>query len=229
MRVSPEAGIRRAGQVAWLVAVALSAGALAVYLNEFEPANFDQNDERAIVLLIAAFAVTLALTLWVFSPSHPQVLALAGSAFFLAQALGNWPDSFSENLAGMTLLAMGAAGIALTELKIMQPRASSQLLFGAMAVAGPYQAGFIDNGIAFELLAFAVAGALIALGIARQSFVYVLVGVAGLFVMLVTFIFEHFEDDIGAPLALILSGGILIGAVLLLSQFRPALRRRSAA
>ncbi len=229
MRVSPEAGIQRAGQVAWLVAVVLAAGTMGVFLNEYHPGGMELDDDRESMLLIAGATAALALVLWVFSPKHAQVLALAGGAFFLAQALGNWPDTFSPNLAGMMLLAMGAAAVALTELKIMQPKDSSQLLFGAMAVAGPYQAGFIDNGLAFELLAFVVAGALIALGIARQSFIYVLVGVAGLFVMLVTFIFEHFEDDIGAPLALILSGGILIGAVLLLARFRPALRRRQAA
>src|SRR5690606_28048768 len=109
------------------------------------------------------------------------------------------------------------------------PKDTSQLLFGAMALAGPYQAGFIDDGLPFGLLAFVVGAGLIALGVMRSSFVYVLVGVTGLFVVLVTFIFEHFEDDIGAPLALILSGAILIGAVLLLARFRPALRQRTPA
>lgn len=229
MRVSPEAGIRRAGQIAWLVAVGLAAGSLAVYLNEFEPSVFERDDERAAVLAVAGLSAGIALVLWALSPSHPQVLALAGSSVFLAQALGNWPDDFSEWIAGMTMLAIGGAAIALTELKLMQPRDSSQLLFGLIAVAGPYQAGFIDEGMPFELLAFGVGLGLVALGITRSSFIYVLAGVTGVFVALVTFIFEHFEDDIGAPLALILSGGILIGAVLLLARFRPALRRRQPA
>jgi len=42
------------------------------------------------------------------------------------------------------------------------------------------------------------------------------------FVGLVTFIFEHFEDRIGAPVALMISGGALIAGVLLLARFRSA-------
>jgi hypothetical protein len=227
MRVSPEAGIQRAGQVAWLVAVALAAGTMAVFLNEYHPGGREFEDDQESMLLIAGATAALALVLWVFSPKHAQVLALAAAVFFVAQALGNWPDDFSEGLAGVTLLAVGVAAVALTEFGLLRPRDSSQLLFGAMAIAGPYQAGFIEDGLPFEILAFVVGAALIGLGVTRSSFVYVLVGVTGLFVALVTFIFEHFEDDIGAPLALILSGAILIGAVLLLARFRPTLRRRA--
>lgn len=229
MRVSSEAGVRRAGQMAWLVAVGLAAGTMAVFFNEYHPGGLEFEDDREAMLIIAASAAALALLLWVFSPTHAQVLALAAGVFFFAQAMGNWPDDYSEGLAGVTLLTIGVAAVALVELGLLRPRETSQLLFGAMAIAGPYQAGFIEDGIPFELLAFVVGAALITLGILRASFVYVLVGVAGLFVVLVTFIFEHFEDDIGAPLALILSGAILIGAVLLLARFRPTLRRRAPA
>ena len=229
MRVSDEAGIRRAGQIAWLASLGLVGGTMAVYFNEFEPGGLEFEDDRASLLILASTLVGLAIVLWAFSPSHAQVLGLAGGTFFFAQALGNWPDEFSEGLAGATLMAAGVAALALIEFGHLKPKESSRLLFGAMAIAGPYQAGFIENGMPYELLTFVVAGALIALGIARWSFTYVLVGVAGLFVALVTFIFEHFEDDIGAPLALILSGAILIGAVLLLARFRPALRKGRAA
>jgi hypothetical protein len=228
MRVSPEAGVQRAGQLAWMVAVVLAAGTMAVFFNEYQPGGLEVEDDRSSMLIIAASTAALALLLWVFSPRHPQILALAGATFFLAQSIGNWPDDFSAGLAGMTLLGIGVAGVALVELGLLQPRVSSQLFFGAMAIFGPYQAGFIDNGLPFEVLAFAVGGALIALGVIRGSFIYVLVGVAGLFVVLVTFIFEHFQDAIGAPLALMLSGAILIGAVLLLARFRPALRQGAA-
>lgn len=229
MRVSPEAGVRRAGQMAWLVAVALTAGTMAVFFNEYHPGGLEFEDDRETMLIIAAATAGLALLLWVLSPTHAQVLGLAAGVVFVAQALGNWPDDYSEGLAGVTLLTIGIVAVGLVELGLLRPKETSQLLFGAMAMAGPYQAGFIENGLPFELLSFVIGAALITLGIMRSSFIYVLVGVAGLFLVLVTFIFEHFEDDIGAPLALILSGAILIGAVLLLARFRPALRHRAAA
>ena len=225
MHTSPQAGVNRAGQMAWLVAVGLAAGTLAVFLDEFQPSGVNFEDDPSGLLIVAGATAALALGLWTLSPSHAQVLGLSGATFFLAQALGNWPDSFSAALAGMTLLGVGAAAIALTEAGLMRPKLSSQLLFGILGVAGVYQAGFADNGTVFELLGFAVGAGLVVLGVMRQTFVYVFVGVGGLFVMLVTFIFEHFEDQLGAPLALILSGAILIGAVLLLAQVRPALRQ----
>jgi hypothetical protein len=76
--------------------------------------------------------------------------------------------------------------------------------------------------MAFELMLFAVAAALIALGVWRASFTLLAIGVVASFIGLVTFIFEHFEDRIGAPVALMISGGALIAGVLLLARFRSA-------
>lgn len=230
MRASDEPALERGGQVAWLVAVAMFAGALAVIINEYGPDARSGDDDRMALLMVAAGTVALALVLWVFSASHAQVVALAGSLVFLAQALGNWPDSFSEPLAGMLLLAMGVAGLALGEVRWLTPRASVRFAFAAMAIAGPFQAGFGgEREMAFELLTFAVAAAVLALGIVRNSFSLVVVAILGMFAALVAFIFEHFEEELGAPVALMLSGALLVGAVLVLANFRSETRKRRKA
>ncbi len=136
--------------------------------------------------------------------------------------MGNWPDEFSQVLAGMLIFGFGAAGLALTEARMMRPRFSGRLVFAVLCAVGPYEAGFTDNGMVFELLVFAVGGALIAMGVVRASFTLLAVGVIASFVGLVTFIFEHFEESLGAPVALMISGGALIAGVLLLARLRSA-------
>lgn len=225
LRTFEDPGVRRAGQLAWLLSAALVPGTLAVLLNEY---GGEGGDTRGTVILIALAAFIYALVLWAFEPGHPQVIAIAGSLMFLAQAIGNWPDDFSTALAGSSLLLGAGVGLLLTEVGLMTPRVSCRALFALETFAGPYQAG-IAGPFVFELLTFVAAAGLIALGVARASFVLVVVGTAGVFVALVTFVFEHFSDDLGAPVALILSGALLIAGVLVLAGARRALPGRRLA
>lgn len=219
---SREPGFSRAGQLAWFVSVGLFAGTVAVFLNEYQPGGIGIEDDPEGLLAMTGSAALLALVLWVFSPAHPQTVALGATLFALGQGAGNWPDEFSEVVAGMLIFAFGVAGLALTELERFTPRFSGRLVFATLCAVGPYEAGFTDNGMVFELLVFAVGGGLIALGVARASFTLLAVGVIASFVGLVTFIFEHFEDRIGAPVALMISGGALIAGVLVLARLRSA-------
>ncbi len=229
MRASGEPGIRRGGQLAWFVAVPLLAGTLAVYLVEYEPARYSTDDERAILLTVAAASVAIALLLWVAQPSVLQVVALGGATYFLAMAIGAWPDEFSSRLAGVTMVLAAAGALFLAEANFLTPRDAARLVFGLAGAFGSYMPGFSDGGTPWELLAFAVAGALLALGIRRASFLYVLCGVGLLFLALVRTIFQNFSDQVGAPVALIISGALLIAAVLLLARLAPRLRQGSPA
>lgn len=221
MRTSDEPALQRGGQAAWLVAVAMFAGALAVIVNEYGPDARSGEDDRAMILFVASATIALALGLWVTSPSHLQIVAVGGSAVFLAEALGNFPDDFSATLAGVVLLCIGVAGLALGEADWLSPRMSVRFVFAVLTVAGPFQAGVGgEQETAFELLTFVMAAGVLALGVVRGSFALVVVGVLGMFIALVTFIFEHFEEQIGAPVALMLSGALLVAAVLLLARFR---------
>ncbi len=222
LHANDEPGLNRAGQLAWFVAVGLFAGFVAIFLNEYEPAGIGIEDNADGLLTVMSAAAGLGLILWVVSPAHPQVLGLGATLFALGQAVGNWPDEFSQVLAGMLIFGFGAAGLALTEARMMRPRFSGRLVFAVLCAVGPYEAGFTDNGMVFELLVFAVGGALIAMGVVRASFTLLAVGVIASFVGLVTFIFEHFEESLGAPVALMISGGALIAGVLLLARLRSA-------
>jgi hypothetical protein len=225
LRFSDEPELERGSQAAWFVAVPLFAAFLGILFDEYG-LGLDFSDDRDGLLVVASASFALALALWVFSPRHAQVVAFAGTAFFLGQAVGNWPDDFSQALAGMVILGIGLAGVCFGEAGWFGPRTTVQLFFGALCIAGPFEAGVGDGHIAFEFLAGLMAAGVVGLGVVRGSFGLVLVGVTGAFGVLVTFIFEHFSDELGAPLALMLSGGIMVAAVILLAAFRREIQAR---
>jgi len=225
LRFSDEPELERGSQAAWFLATGLFAGFLGVVFDEYD-FGMDFSDDRSGLLTDAAATFALALGLWALSPRHAQVVALAGTSFFLGQAIGNWPDEFNQELAGVVILGAGLAGVGLAELEWFTPRATARVLFGALCIAGPFEAGVGEGHIAFEFLAGAMAAGVVALGVVRGSFFLVLTGVGGAFLVLVTFIFEHFSERLGAPLALMLSGGAMVAAVILLATFRREMQAR---
>lgn len=226
MHLAAHPGVRRGGQAAWLLAVALSAASLAVAFNEY--GGHQLSDERWQIVVVATATFALAMTLWAFAPSSLQVLAIAGATVFFAEALGAWPDEYSPRLAGLTIATTGAALLVLTELGVFRPVRTARVAAAALCGIGAFHAG-VDSSLPWEFIAFVAGGALIGLGIWRASFTYVAVAVATLLVALITFMFEHFGGELGAPIALILSGGLLIGSVLVLVQVRTMIHRHRVA
>ena len=221
MRTQEQPAIARASGVAWLACIALLAGAAAVAAHEADW------EDRRVLLAAGLTATALALALWVVHPRHPQVVALAGSLVVLAVAVGAWADENEELVAGLMIALFALVGIALTELRLFGPWTSAALLGAAGVMAGLFIAAYpAGERLWAELLLFLAGAGLIALGLRRSAFVYIVVAVIGLFAGLVAFIFRHFEDELGAPLALMLTGALVIAAALLLAHFRSRLRRQ---
>ena len=222
LRTFDDPGYRRAGNIAWLSALALAAGATGVIGGETNLPN-----DRTL-LLAGVVATLIAAGLWAISSSHPQILGLGGALFLLAEGVGNAPDDYSAQVAGMVLLLLGAMGIALAESGMLSPRSSARAIFGFFAIAGPYHAGIDGSVIWAELLVFVVGAALIALAVRRNTFEYMVIAVAGMFVGLITFVFEHLSDSIGVALSLLLSGAAIVAGVLLLATLRKSTRKARA-
>lgn len=228
LRSSKEPQLERGGQAAWLATVALFAGFAAVTIHEYG-LGFGDVDDPGGLLAVAGATFGLSVLLWVASPSYPQVLAIAGATVFLGQAMGNWPDDFSQELAGMTIFVIAVAALLLAEIGWLTPVLGARFLFSALVIMGPFEAGVDRGPIAFELLAAAAAAAVIAYGVMRASFPVVLVGVGGAFFVLINFIFRHFSERIGAPMAMMISGAILVAGVLLLALYRRESEQRKTA
>ncbi|MCC6387730.1 MAG: DUF2157 domain-containing protein [Dehalococcoidia bacterium] len=224
---SDEGGIRRAGTVAWFVAAALTAVTLAIGAEEYGPGFEDA--EAWVLLGVAGGTVAMAAVLWLLSPTHPQVLAMGGSLLFMGTAVGNWPDEYSTGLFGFTVMLFGAAGVALAEAGWLAPRISARFVFAMLAVLGPFIFGMASDAAPVQLVIVAVGAVLAGLSVWRAVFVYMGVGVGAIFVGLVAFFFRQFAPELGAPVALILTGALLIAVVLVLAQARRVMRARRRA
>jgi len=223
MRASTEPPVERGSGAAWLASVALLAGAVGVAGHQAEW------EGRVTVLVAGVVAAGLALALWVVRPAHLQVIGVAGGLILLATGASAWVEEYESLVAGLLVAAFGALGVALTEQGGFAPRPSARALSAAGVMLGLFGAAYLDERrLWLELLIFVAGAALIALGLRRASFEYVVVAVIGLFIGLVAFIFRRFEDELGAPLARLLSGTLLIAAALILAHLRGRLTRRPA-
>jgi hypothetical protein len=90
-------------------------------------------------------------------------------------------------------------------------------IFGALAVLGFTFIPATDTYAAtwqkttMEALAFLASIAFIAASVKRQSQAFLYSGAAFLFYLIIYVNFEHFADRIGMPIALLISGALLIG------------------
>lgn len=223
MRTAIQPAVRRASGVAWLAAVVLVTGAVAVAAYE------GGGDDRQVWLLAGITATGLALGLWAVYPSRPQVIAVAGGLVVLAIAAAQWVEGYEAETLGFLIAAFGIVMLAVTEARLFGPITIARLLSAAGIMAGLYIAAFItENSIWLELLVFVAGAALIALGLWRADFGFIVVAVIGLFVGLIHLIFRHFEDELGAPLALLLTGTLVIAGVLLLALLRGRVKAEAA-
>ncbi|MDR9452235.1 MAG: hypothetical protein RI637_13580, partial [Acidimicrobiia bacterium] len=64
------------------------------------------------------------------------------------------------------------------------------------------------------------AGALLAFSVGLRNTMLLGFGAGGIFIFVPQIIFEYFGDTIGVPLALFLTGVVLLGAALLIARLR---------
>ena len=217
LRQTGRPGLVRGGHMAWLAAVALLGGTVAIV-----GANADWNEED-IALAGGIAAAAVAIVLWVFSASHPQVVAVCGSVFAAGMALGGRSDEFSFAVAGLSIAAMSVVGMVLAERGLLTPTLTARFLSALGVGWGTFFAGF-ESGV-YEPLAFVAAATLVALSIQRRVLPYMLIGVALVFLGLVSSITRHSGDPTTAAAGLIVVGALLVGAVLVLARWQPWERR----
>jgi len=213
LRTLREPGMVRGGHIAWLAGSFLLTGAGTIAAH-----NAEWNDDN--VRLLAGLAGTaLALLLWVFAPSHPQILGIGSGLYMLSIALGERSDEFSFPVGGISLAACAAGVLILTEAGFLQPRVSARVLAAAGVAWGAWFAGF-DEGWA-ESVAFAAGAVLVALSIWRGAFIYIIAGVGAIFAGLISTIVRHVDDPTTASLLLIVIGALMVGSVITIARFRP--------
>jgi uncharacterized membrane protein len=218
MRSSGEP-LHRAARVAWVVASALVGGTVAVIANEAGASD------RVVGLAGSGAALGAVLLVWALQPHPLTVLGLAGALGAFGFAAGAWRDVAGPGDEGLGVLAAGVLGFVLAELGLAVPERVARPAFAGLCLFGAFMAGLEGEVLWAETATVGLAVLLLAWSAVRRSVALTAVATIGLFVELVDIIFEYFEEELGAPVALILSGAVVLGAVLLLARFLAPGRR----
>jgi len=203
----------RLASVLWLAAVAAWAGLLAVLLGDRADQALDNPS-----LLVAGGSLVLAGVLWALERRALQQIGLFVTAIATILAAGDGLGWAWDTVAGLGLLGLGSAWLALGRRHLLQPRRTAEALGALGVVSGPevlYAAGsegwlWVGLAVALGLL---VAGSMLArpvlLGVGAAALVLFVSEVAG-----------TYWRSLGAPLAILLVGLGLVGAAVLLSRLR---------
>lgn len=174
--------------VSFVLATGLSGGALVLM----------PGITQSVTLHLCGSGALLAFLLWIdytfppFDPWRTLAVVLAAGALWLA--LSEWLWSKDEG----GLVTVSRIVVSLTVLGWI-----------VALFTQPYD--LIWHKAAMEAIAFLLSIALIALGVRRQSQVFLFGGAACLLFLIAYVNMEHFADRIGMPLALFIAGVLLIG------------------
>jgi uncharacterized membrane protein len=230
LRGSESARLRRGAQALWLAACLLSVLFFVVTFDELGLIDLSApGPVEALVVVSCLLATGVAGAAFALLPSIAQSIAfhLCGSAvlftfFYWLEWRLRLVSHFHKTLL---LLAIGliAGGLWLALSEWLRAKGKKGLvtvsqIFGALTVLF-----FTFGSAAFiyypatwqktllEVVAFVASIAFIAASVKRQSRVFLYSGAAFLFLLIIHVNFEHFADRIGMPIALFISGALLIG------------------
>lgn len=212
------ASIRRAGQVSLL----LAAAPIGFSIGLLTDAIFA--DEEISVL--AGFAGALVFSLFIYrrGPCFAQHLALFLSALGTTLAIGTiLTGNEGTWVMGILTVALGAGWTLASASGHLPPRILAEvggivaLGIGSLIVVGSLGSSGAD-GIAAMVCWVLISIALIGYGVARDRVVLIIGGVLGLVIYIPWMIGETLGGGIGAPIALIVAGGILIATAIYLTR-----------
>lgn len=212
------AGVRRAGQVSLL----LAAAPIGFTVGMLVDTAFADED----ISVLSGFIGALGFSLFFYrrGPSFAQHLALFLSALGTAVAAGTiLAGDEGSWVMGIVIVALGAGWIGASALGHLPPRVLAEvggivaLGIGSLIVVGSFGSSGAD-GITAMVCWILVSIGLVGLGVARDRVVLIIGGVLGMVIYIPWMIGETLGGGLGAPLALIIAGGILIATAIYLTR-----------
>ena len=239
LRTSQSEWFRRAAQALLLSGCLLSAFCFGVTLYELHIIRH----EEFLVLVSCVLATGVAGIAFVLLTTDAQSVAfhVCGSATLIALLV--WLDEtvppfnhFYENLSVLTIcLVFGGLWLALSEWFRTRGRerlADVSQLAGALTIlpttlllaTDEYPAPW--HKLTMEVVALLAGIGFIAASVKRQSQIFLYSGAAFLLFLITYVNFEHFEEKIGMPVALLIVGVLLIGIGLGTGRLSKRIRSR---
>ena len=218
-RTSEQPAVGRLTTFLWF----LSAGAMA-FLARLVVGDVLEMEGRGALLTIAGVTAVYAGALWIVRPtSLQQVAAFASLTVVVISSLSD-PGVADGAVAATLVWGLGLVWGALSWRSIVRPPAVGFAL-GALAMLGGAQVLAFDEyrglGLALGIgtaIAFAVASLATGAG--------VLLGFAavGVFLFVPQVVFQYFSDELGAPLALFITGLAILLAGVVIARLRRELK-----
>ncbi len=179
---------------------------------------FDAKEETT-ALVASAAGLAIGYSLYRLSPRSLQQILLGGASVAVPLSLLAHIDQPPDEFYGLAIWGVGIAWLFLAWGGHMRPQFTGYALGSLAALFGPQVMRFSDNAWPM-LLGLVTAGALLAFSVGLRNTILLGFGAAGIFIFVPQIIFEYFGDTIGVPLALFLTGVVLLGAALLVARLR---------
>lgn len=178
-----------------------------------------ETETETSFLIASAAALVVGFGLYRMSPRSLQQLlmgsALASTALSALAHLDQPPEEFY----GLAIWGLGVAFLLLAWGDLLRPKGTAFALGSFGVLLGPQIMRF-EEAVWPLLLGLVTAGALLTFSVVLRNTILLGFGAAGIFIFVPQIIFEYFEDTIGAPLALFLTGVVLLGGALLVARLR---------
>lgn len=209
----PGTPLGRLGSFLWLLAVAAVAGMAAVVAEEMAGL-----EEAVQGIAITVPTTAVAMVLWVRRRRSLQEIAVFAGLLATGASLLALVDADLEVWGGLLVWTSGVAWVLLAGAGVVRPARTGLVVGAVAALQGPLMMG--DSGSGGVLLGVITAGALVVASVALRETILLGLGVLGLFVFIPLAVFDVFGDQFGAPVALLLSGGLLLGIALWVARTR---------
>jgi hypothetical protein len=133
-------------------------------------------------------------------------------------------EDVAEWVPGFALFLAGVGWLVLASFEIMMPRSVGEVLGAGAALFGSItmvsSLNFEESGAATLVMALAIVVSLLAVGfgVAKDRILVVVGGMLGLIIYLPWLINETLGENVGAPIALLVAGTLLIGSAVYLTR-----------
>jgi len=207
LRRSEEPAFARLASLLWL----LGTGS-AAWLAAIVAADLVGSTDRAAALAATGTASACAAVLYALRPRHLQQLALLSAMVALAVTIADpWPFPTEDRGAGpLAAWGVGAAWLVLGTAGRLRPARTSMVAGAVVALWGPAQFVGSDAEAYGMWLGLGTAILVLGLGVLRREPAVLGLGGLGLFLYLVWVLADRFGTTGGLPLALLVTGALVL-------------------
>ena len=209
---------RRLRSACWLLSVATVG--LAVGLLAHDVLHLAGQD---VLLLVGVCAGVCAGALWWWHREVPQQAALVAALSLAVGAGANHLPHSHEAVVGLAIWAVGVVWLLLGWRGWVTPRSAVWVIGGVPTVLGAQLTTATDWGAA---LAVATAVALVVAGVAVRDLVLLGVGAVAALLAVPAALDRYFPETLTAPLALLVTGVVLVAAAVQVTRHHPRGPRR---